>query len=120
MMKSEYGLNRHNVDMYGIGLYSHGEIASYIKSISLYCVERDEKYIHFPPAPLRESFKSKKITGEYFGGESDREICFQPQIENLVYLRCRKMIPSQNIWSEITLRLSEKYSIIKKIMRETT
>lgn len=87
---SLHGLNRHNVDMFGLEFESIDEILLYIRSMSLYCVEREGKYINFPPMPLGEYFSAEKITGEYFDGERYRQICFQPDISDLQYLRSFK------------------------------
>lgn len=87
---SLHGLNRHNVDMYDDVFKSVEEIVEYIKSMSLYCVERGDKYINFPPTPLREYFAAQQMTGEYFDGKGYSEICFEPRIEDLEYLRSFK------------------------------
>lgn len=87
---SLHGLNRHNVDMYGLELESIEEIVLYIRSMSLYCVERDGKYINFHPMPLTEYFSSEEITGEYFDGERYRQICIHPELSDLQYLRSFK------------------------------
>lgn len=87
---SLHGLNRHNVDMYGLEFESIEEIIRYIKSMSLYCVMRDGKYINFHPTPLNDYFSADKITGEYYDGNSYREISFHPEIADLKYLRSFK------------------------------
>ncbi|MGN0465105.1 MAG: glutamate-cysteine ligase family protein [Lachnospiraceae bacterium] len=87
---SLHGLNRHNVDMYGLEFESIDEIISYIKSMSMYCVEREGKYINFRPTPLVQYFASEKIKGEYFDGEKYREIMIHPEISDLQYLRSFK------------------------------
>ena len=88
---SLHGLNRHNVDMYNVEFSSPEEIVAYIKSMSLYCVERDEKYINFPPVQLEKYFKMEQVSGEYYDGNAYREISFEPCIEDLAYLRSFKM-----------------------------
>lgn len=87
---SLHGLNRHNVDMYEISFHDSEEIVAYIKSMSLYCVERGEKYINFPPVPLKKYFESEQIVGEYYDKGNYHEIHFEPQIEDLAYLRSFK------------------------------
>ena len=54
---SLHGLNRHNVDMYGLEFESVDEIICYIRSMSLYCVERNGKYVNFRPIPLKASIE---------------------------------------------------------------
>ena len=84
------GLNRHNVDMYNVVFDTTDEIVRYIKSMSLYCVEREGKYINFPPVVLSKYFSSDRIKGEYFDGNRYREITFHPEISDLQYLRSFK------------------------------
>lgn len=87
---SLHGLNRHNVDMYDLELESIDEIILYIRSMSLYCVERDGKYINFPPIPLPTYFSAEEITGEYFDGETYQSITIHPMLSDLYYLRSFK------------------------------
>lgn len=87
---SLHGLNRHNVDMYNVEFDTTDEIVRYIKSMSLYCVEREGKYINFPPMILSKYFSSDRIKGEYFDENGYREITFHPEISDLQYLRSFK------------------------------
>lgn len=87
---SLHGLNRHNVDMYNVTFDTADEIVRYIKSMSLYCVEREGKYINFPPMILSKYFSSDRVRGEYFDGNEYREIVFHPEISDLQYLRSFK------------------------------
>lgn len=87
---SLHGLNRHNVDMYGLELETIEEVILYIKSMSLYCVEREGKYINFHPLPLQEYFSAEKVRGEYFDGNCYREIFVYPKLSDLQYLRSFK------------------------------
>lgn len=87
---SLHGLNRHNVDMYGLEFESVEEILLYIQSMSLYCVERNGKYINFRPVPLTEYFSSEEIKGEYFDDERYQEVRIHPELTDLQYLRSFK------------------------------
>lgn len=87
---SLHGLNRHNVDMYELEFGSIDEILCYIRSMSLYCVEREGKYVNFHPVPMTEYFSSEEIAGEYFDGERYRPIRVHPEISDLQYLRSFK------------------------------
>lgn len=87
---SLHGLNPHNVDTYETELHSLDELIAYIRSMSIYCLERDGKYINFPPTPLEKYFASDSITGEYFDGEKYQSITFTPEIHDLAYLRSYK------------------------------
>jgi gamma-glutamylcysteine synthetase len=88
---SLHGLNPHNVDMYEAPFKTVDTITEYIKSMSLYCVERGEKYINFAPIPLEEYFSRKEVTGEYYGDGAYHTITFQPQKEDMAYLRSFKL-----------------------------
>ena len=89
---SLHGLNPHNVDDYDTVLHSIDEVVSYIKTMSLYCTDKDGKYINFAPTRLDEYFKSDRVKGEYFSNETGRieEISFEPSIGDLEYLRSFK------------------------------
>ena len=87
---SLHGLNRHNVDMYGLEFDSVDEIICYIKSMSLYCVERNGKYVNFHPVSMVEYFSSETIKGEYFDGNKYQEISIHPRLSDLKYLRSFK------------------------------
>ncbi|MBR1764972.1 MAG: glutamylcysteine synthetase [Ruminococcus sp.] len=87
---SLHGLNPHNVDMYEVELTSSEDVAEYIKSMSIYCTERDGKYINFPPMPLRSYFAADTVKGEYYDGGSYRTIEFEPDLSDLGYLRSFK------------------------------
>lgn len=87
---SLHGLNRHNVDMYGLEFESIDEIILYIKSMSLYCVERGGRYVNFHPLPLMEYFSSESISGEYFDGNGYQRMVIHPELSDLQYLRSFK------------------------------
>lgn len=89
---SMHGVNPHNVDTYETKLHSIAELQAYIKSMSIYCLERDGKYINFAPIPLEKYFASKTIIGEYYDSEQEKyvEIEFNPSFEDLGYLRSFK------------------------------
>lgn len=87
---SLHGLNPHNVDTYQTELHSIGELMAYIRSMSIFCTERDGKYINFPPTPLEQYFASESVTGEYFDGEQYCSITFAPNLDDLAYLRSYK------------------------------
>lgn len=88
--KSMHGVNPRNVDGYDAPLRDIDGLTDYIRSMSLYCVEREEKYIHFAPTPLEEYFGSASIRGEYYDGQGWREIVFSPESGDLAWLRSFK------------------------------
>ena len=89
---SLHGLNNHNVDGYSKEIKSINEIVSYIESMSIYCLERDGKYINFSPTPLDDFFSGSVISGEYWNGTEYQEIDFEPRLADLEYLRSFKYV----------------------------
>ena len=87
---SLHGLNRHNVDMYGLRFESVEELILYIRSMSIYCVMRDGKYVNFSPIPLDDYFASDTIEGEIFQGSRYEKIRIHPELSDLEYLRSFK------------------------------
>lgn len=80
---SLHGLDPHNVGAYETEFKSTDEVVKYILTMSMYCAEREGKYINFAPVPLRDYFSAELITGEYFDGQQYREITFKPEIGDL-------------------------------------
>ncbi len=87
---SPHGINPHNVGMYECEFTSIDDILNYIASTSIYCTERDGKYINFTPINIVEYFSRSSIDGEYFDGEKYKEITFAPDINDINYLRTFK------------------------------
>lgn len=85
-----HGFNPHNVDAYAVSLHSNDELVQYIASMSMYCVERNGKYINFAPTPLRQYFSTKSIVGEYYDGTKYQKVTFVPEADDLKYLRSFK------------------------------
>lgn len=87
---SLHGLNRHNVDMYDLKFESIEEVILYIRSMSIYCVMRDGKYVNFSPIPLAQYFASDYIEGEIFQGTRYEKIRIHPELSDLEHLRAFK------------------------------
>lgn len=87
---STHGINPHNIGMFECEFESVEDLMAYIESTSIYCVEREEKYINFPPINIMEYFKKESVTGEYFDGKEYKEIQVVPRIEDIDYLRTFK------------------------------
>ncbi len=89
---SPHGINPHNIGMYDCEFTSSDDILSYIASTSIYCVERDGKYINFEPVNIVDYFSRSEITGEYFDHDKGeyRELSFKPELGDLSYLRTFK------------------------------
>ena len=76
--------------MFADGLESEEDLLSYIESTSIYCVERGDKYINFPPINIVEYFNRSQIEGEYYENGRYRKIRFEPGPEDIRYLRTFK------------------------------
>jgi gamma-glutamylcysteine synthetase len=87
---STHGINPHNVGMFDCELEDIDDLQSYIESTSMYCVERDDKYINFRPVNVMEYFDSPVIKGEYFDGTKYQDINVVPRLSDIKYLRTFK------------------------------
>ena len=84
---SMQGYNDKNFGVYDPIPQSIEDLVEYMLKTSMYCTEKDGKYINFHPTQVTEFFKKDKIDGEYFEDGKYREITFKPQKEDLNYLR---------------------------------
>lgn len=87
---STHGINPHNIGMYDCEFSSVEDVLSYIETTSIYCVERDNKYINFAPTNIYDYFDKPSIKGEYFDNGEYKEIEFKPQLNDIEYLRTFK------------------------------
>lgn len=87
---STHGINPHNIGMFDCELNDIDDLQAYIASTSIYCVERGEKYINFPPIPILDYFKQETVQGEYYAGGEYRTIEVHPELEDIQYLRTFK------------------------------
>lgn len=87
---STHGINPHNVGPYEYMFKDADELLDYIQSTSIYCTERDEKYVNFKPMPLRDYFAMDEVEGEYYAGGKYHKIILTPRKEDLDYLRSFK------------------------------
>lgn len=87
---SMQGYNAHNLGMYETTLHSTDEIVDYIATESLYCLERDGKYINFAPTVLSDYFHADSIHGEYWNGTAYEGIEVEPRPEDIAYHRSYK------------------------------
>lgn len=91
-MNSLHGLNRRNVDILETRLHSIDDLVDYISTLSIYCVERGEKYINFRPTVLTDYFQRDYITGEYFDSREKcyKNMIFKPELSDISHLRSFK------------------------------
>ncbi|MDR1495392.1 MAG: glutamylcysteine synthetase [Clostridiales Family XIII bacterium] len=90
---STHGINPHNIGMYEPIPETVDELLEYIASTSIYCTEKEGKYINFEPVNIVEYFERRQVYGEYFDAETDtyRDIVFAPKSDDLKYLRSFKL-----------------------------
>ncbi len=87
---STHGINPHNIGMYNQKFENVEEIVNYISTTSIYCVERDGKYINFSPILFSDYLKLEGIVGEYYENGRYRKILVQPSVYDIEYLRTFK------------------------------
>lgn len=88
---STHGINPHNIGMYDVEPRWPEDILDYISTTSIYCTERDGKYINFEPVRICEYFKKESVRGEYYGDDgSYHQIEFVPRDSDIAYLRTFK------------------------------
>ncbi|MGN0037892.1 MAG: hypothetical protein ACI36Y_01975 [Coriobacteriales bacterium] len=87
---SPHGLNPHNIGMFDCRLESVDDLLEYISTTSIFCTERDGRYINFKPVPIIDYLALPQVTGEYYEAGSYRSVTFEPSREDLAYLRTYK------------------------------
>ena len=87
---SSQGYNPHNLGMYETEIQSLDEYLTYIKTQSIYCVQKEEKYLHFEPIPLYAYVNLDSVTGTYFADETWQEYTFKPEAEDIAHHRSFK------------------------------
>ncbi|MBR1608110.1 MAG: glutamylcysteine synthetase [Kiritimatiellae bacterium] len=87
--RSLHGFNPHNCGMYGVALRSLADLAGYLETTSVYCAERDGKYLNFAPMPLCEYVRRGRIDAEYWDREAGahRQFSFAPSPADVAWLR---------------------------------
>ncbi|MGN1030457.1 MAG: glutamylcysteine synthetase [Butyricicoccaceae bacterium] len=87
---SMHGYNPHNIGMFDCPLSEIDDLLEYISTTSMYCAERDGRYIHFQPMPVTEYLEQEEITGQYFENGAYHDVTFRTKPEDLQYLRTYK------------------------------
>ena len=87
---STHRINPHNIGMYNQKFENVEEIVNSISTTSIYCVERDGKYINFSPILFSDYLKLEGIVGEYYENGRYRKILVQPSVYDIEYLRTFK------------------------------
>lgn len=87
---STHGINPHNIGMYESRMDSIDDLLEYICTTSIFCTERDGRYINFLPVPITDYLEADQISGEYYQDGTYHPIVFHPEAEDLAYLRTYK------------------------------
>ena len=87
---SMHGLNPHNIGMFNCDITSVCDLLSYIETTSIYCTERNGKYINFMPIKISEYFDRDFVYGEYYENGVYKKIKFKPELNDINYLRTFK------------------------------
>lgn len=89
--RSAHGINHRNLGFFDPMCQSIDDIMDYLCKASIFCAERDGKYLFFYPVPFEEYLDRKVIEGEYYDGEY-HTYHFSPKKEDIAYLRTYKQI----------------------------
>ncbi len=87
---STHGINPHNIGMYNQRFENVEEIVNYLLTASIYCVERDGKYINFSPILFSDYLKHEETVGEYCENGRYVKTLVQPSAYDIEYLRTFK------------------------------
>lgn len=87
---STHGINPHNIGAFDCPLDNLDDLLEYIATTSIFCAERDGRYMHFRPIPIADYLALEEVTGEYYEDGAFHTMTFTPQIEDLAYLRTYK------------------------------
>jgi gamma-glutamylcysteine synthetase len=92
--QSRHGTNPRNVGMFEHLPASPNELLDYLTTLSMFCTERDGRYLSFAPIPVLSYFKRPHITGTYLdpATRTAKTLDFAPQPGDLAYLRAYKLV----------------------------
>ena len=89
---STHGINPRNIGAFTSEPKSVDEYIDYIAYTSIFCTEREGKYLLFYPVPFADYLKFDVIEGEYFDGAGYHSIKFHPEPSDVRYLRSYKFL----------------------------
>ena len=90
--RSVHGINPKNLGFFEPLPRSNAELAEYLSGASLFCAEREDKYLFFYPVPFEEYITREYVEGEYFDGEQYVKQRFEPSPNDIKTLRTYKQI----------------------------
>ena len=89
--RSAHGVNPKNLGFFDPLPGSVDEITDYLCGASIFCTERDGKYLFFYPIPFEEYLNRTYVASEYYDG-AYHSCSFAPKAEDVAYLRTYKQI----------------------------
>jgi gamma-glutamylcysteine synthetase len=87
---SMHGLNPRNTGVFGKLPRSVEELLDYIASESIFCTERDGRYLTFAPVPVAKFYAMPYVGAEFFEDGQWRATTFVPDERDVSYLRTYK------------------------------
>lgn len=87
---STHGINPHNIGMFDCRLETVDDLLEYISTTSIFCTERNGRYINFMPIPIIDYLARDQVQGEYYEDGAYHPIIFAPGPADLAYLRTYK------------------------------
>lgn len=90
--RSSHDINPMNLGFFEPLPQTNGEVVDYLSRVSLFCAEREDKYLFFYPIPFEEYLDREYVEGEYFDGEKYVRHKFRPLPDDIQTLRTYKQI----------------------------
>lgn len=90
--RSTHGINKRNVGFYDTRFEDIGELVDYISGASIFCAEREEKYLFFYPIPFEDYLETEQIRAWYYEDGEYRKTVFSPKESDIDHLRTYKFI----------------------------
>lgn len=83
---STHGINPHNIGIYDVDITNIDALIDYISTTSIFCAERDKRYIFFRPVPFAEYATQNFIEGEFYKSGEYQKTLFVPDAEKDIKL----------------------------------
>lgn len=90
--RSTHGINPKNLGFFEPLPRTNDEVVDYLSGVSLFCAEREGKYLYFYPIPFEEYLGRDCVEGEYVDGGKVIGYRFKPSPEDIRTLRTYKQI----------------------------
>lgn len=84
---SNHGTNPKNAYLYEKHFKTPQDILDYAMETSLFCAERNGRYLYFPQIAIQDYFARETVTGYYRDGGEMHAMTFKPELSDLQYFR---------------------------------